>query len=80
MSMGAVRRADKRSRPSRRPLGERESGSYSGTRQRNRSDAGPRTRARRGNPNEPGEADGRSGESFLFSISGREPWNPLRGR
>lgn len=34
----------------RHRLGERESGSYSGTRQRNRSNSGPHQRTRRGDP------------------------------
>ena len=38
------------------------------------------TSARRGNPKRPGDAVGSSGESFLFSISVRVPWNPLAGR
>lgn len=42
--------------------------------------SGPSLSARRGNPKRPGDAVGRSGESFLFSISVRVPWNPLAGR
>ena len=36
--------------------------------------------ARRGNPTGPGDAVGRPGQSFLFCISVRVPWNPLAGR
>ena len=53
------------------PRGERESGSYSGTRLRNRN-----SRAlvvRQGNLNGPGDAGGSPGKSFLFCMSGRDP-------
>ena len=63
-----------------RPSGERESGSYSGTRHGTAYKSGPRKSARRGNPKGPGDAAGRSGKSFLFCISVRVPWNPLAGR
>jgi hypothetical protein len=35
---------------------------------------------RRGDPKWPEDADGRSGESYLFCLSVRAPWNPIAGR